>query len=489
MVDVVVVGGGTAGCVLAPRIAAHGERAVVLLEAGPDLRAATPSEWRDGWRLPHPPDWGFVEERADGTAGESLRRGRVLGGTSWLTRFAVRGAPADFDAWAARGNPGWAFEDVLPTFRRIESDLEFGHEPWHGMDGPIPVTRYPDLGRSAVHGAVVAAVEALGVPAVADHNDPTAIGVGPLPMSSRAGVRATALDGYLGTRPPAGLTIRPDALVARVRLERGRAVGVELADGTTIPADHVILAAGTYGSPTILHRSGIGPAEALRDLRIAPIIDLPGVGENLADHPGVDLDSGWRGRAASRRVLHSIVTSRSTLAEPDGPPDLMLWISDPTGDEPRLYLDPILLKPESRGSVRLRSSDPADPPRIVLPGVRTERDLARLVEGYRFSLAVANERNLRPLLADGPPLEPATADAWHERIHASAYSLPHVTGTCAMGPDPAARAVVDALGRVHGVEGLSVADASIIPEPPSGFPHLITIMLAEHLAGRPGAFG
>lgn len=485
--DVAVVGGGAAGCVVARRLAEAGDRSVLLLEAGPDLRPDTPSPWHDAWRLPSPPDWELDSEPDQTGAINRLRRGRVLGGTSWLTRFAVRGVSSDFDAWAARGNSGWSFEDVLPSFRRLETDEEFGSEPWHGSNGPIPITRYPQLEPTAIHVAAVAALEAMGVPRVDDHNGPDAIGVGRLPMSSGHGVRVTSLDGYLAANPPRGVEVRAGAVVGRVILERGRAVGVELADGTLIHSGRIVLAAGVYGSPSILLRSGIGPAEQLGDVGVATIVDLPGVGENLADHPGVDLDSGWRGAGTDGPILHSIATFRSSSASPGGAPDLMLWISDPQDPEPRLFLDPILLKPESRGTVRLRSADPLTPPRITLPGIRTPRDLSRFIEGYRFSLELANRPEIRRLTEVRAPTEPATPAAWRERIVGNSYSLPHVVGTCAMGPDPATGAVVDATGRVHGVDRLSVVDASIIPEPPSGFPHIITIMLAEHISQMNGA--
>jgi choline dehydrogenase len=180
------------------------------------------------------------------------------------------------------------------------------------------------------------------------------------------------------------------------------------------------------------------------------------------------------------------VTSRSPSAGPADPPDLMAWLSDPLGDDARFYLDPILLKPESRGTVRLRSADPLAAPRITLPGVRTERDLERLTEAYRVHLGLANAPALRAIAAEPAPPEPADGAGWRERVLANSYSLPHVVGTCAMGPDPAAGAVVDALGRVPGLERRSVVDASIIPEPPAGFPPIVTIMLAEHLSAMAG---
>lgn len=186
-VNIAIVGGGAAGCVVARRLAETLGGSVLLLEAGPDLRRGTPPGLRDGWRLPTPPDWGFQSEPDQTGSTSKLRRGRLLGGSSWLTRFAVRGAAADFDAWAAGGNPGWTFADVLPSFRRIESDMEFGAAPWHATDGPIPITRYPDQVRSEIHEAALEAFAATGFPSVADHNAPGAVGVGPMPMSSRSG--------------------------------------------------------------------------------------------------------------------------------------------------------------------------------------------------------------------------------------------------------------------------------------------------------------
>ena len=480
--DLAIIGAGAAGCVLARRLAEVGDRRIILIEAGPDLRAATPADLRDGWALPKPPDWGYESEPDAAGNTAKLRRGRLLGGSSWLTRFAVRGAAADFDAWAARGNAGWAYSDVLPSFRRLEADLQFGDRPWHGAGGPIPISRYPEHAPSAIHSAAVAGLKALGFPVVEDHNAPDAEGVGRLPMSSRSGHRVTTADAYLPVEiAMPSLFVRADALVDRVRIERGRATAVELADGTAIFADEIILAAGTYGSPTILLRSGIGPADHLRSLGIEVRRDLPGVGSNLADHPAVDLNSGWQGPGTTGPITHSIATFRSGTG-PEGGPDLMFWISDPTLDDPAVYVDPILLRPRSRGSVRLRSADPADPPRIDLPGLREPRDVDRLVDAYHRAIELANHPAMRGESDGTLPADPGSREATRAAVLAGAYSIPHVVGTCAMGRSPDDGAVVNARGRVHGVDGLSVIDASILPAPPSGFPHLITIMVAEHLA-------
>jgi choline dehydrogenase len=219
-------------------------------------------------------------------------------------------------------------------------------------------------------------------------------------------------------------------------------------------------------------------------MEIDVAVDLPGVGENLADHPAVDLDAGFSGDAESEVLRHTIATYRSRSQPATEPPDLMFWIHEPSEDDGRLYLDPILLKPESRGSVRLRSSDPLEPPRIILPGLRAERDVERVMEGYKLGLAIANHPAIRALAEEPAPPTPSSQTELRERVVANAYSLPHVVGTCRMGPSPDDGDVVDVDGRVHGVDGLWVIDASVIPDAPSGFPHLVTIMVAEHLAQR-----
>jgi choline dehydrogenase len=487
--DVVVVGGGAAGCVVARRLGDRGDISVLLVEAGPELGEPVSPALRDGWNNPSGSDWthdwGFVSEPDQLGTTSPLRRGRMLGGTSWLTRFAVRGAATDFDAWAARGNPGWAYADVLPSFIRLETDREFGDRAWHGDQGPMKITRYPTVPRSEVHQAALEALAEAGFPTVEDHNSSDAVGAGPMPMSTDEGRRLTTLDAYLppSARPPS-LTIRTDTPVASVVTHEGRAVGVTLVDGSRIDAGWVVLCAGVYGSPPILLRSGIGPSADLRELGIDVVVDLPGVGANLADHPGVDLDTGWRGDGPAARILHSIATFRSKSQPPSAPPDLMFWLIDPAGTESGFYLDPILLKPESRGSVRLQSVDPLAPPRITLPGLREGRDMDRLEEGYLLGLELANHRALRAIAAESPPSRPKTEGELRQRVLESAYSNPHVVGTCRMGPKPDDGDVVDSLARVHGMDRLSVIDASVIPDPPSGFPHVITIMLAEHLSER-----
>ncbi len=484
--DVVVVGGGSAGCVVAARLAASPSRSVLLLEAGPDRRHDGAGRMRNGWDIaPREHDWGYTSEPdASGNVG-NLWRTRLLGGTSWLTRFTPRGSPADYDEWAALGNAGWAFDDVLRYFTRLETDSDFGDQPWHGDRGPMPSTRYLDLEQTAVLAAAGDALEAAGFRTVDDHNRPGAIGTGRMPMSSRGGVRVTTADAYLPLgNTPANLTVRPDTQVDVVLFDGHRARGVRLVDEAVLEAGWVVLCAGTYGSPSILLRSGIGPSGHLDDLGIPLLADLPGVGANLADHPAVSLDCGFAGPGRSAPVLHSITTFHSDGRSHEQAPDLMFWLSDPTGPPDELApfeIDIVLLRPRSRGSVRLRTADPLEAPVIELPSLSDPSDVGRLAEGYGRALETARRSELRRACAGAVSAGPGR-DELPDLIRSEAYSLPHVVGTCAMGPRPEVGAVVDPAGHVHGAQRLSVIDASIMPDVPSGFTHIPTIMITERLS-------
>ena len=482
---VVVVGAGAAGCVLAGRIAGSGF-SVLLLEAGPDRRRDASDEIRNGWQITRQFDWGYTSEPGTDGAVRNVRSTKLVGGTSWVTRFTPRGHPADYDGWARLGNQGWGFEDVLPYFRRLETDADFGDRPWHGDRGPMPSTRYLDLEYSEIAAATIEALQASGFPSVDDHNEPGAVGVGRMPMSSRDGVRVTTADAYLapGDTPP-NLTVRADAQVAAIVFDGAAARGVRLVDGTVIHAGHVVVSAGTYGSPVLLMRSGLGPADHLRAVGVPVVVDLPGVGSNLADHPSLFLDFGYRGPGRSGALLHSIATFHSTGRSKSDTPDLMFWLCDPDSadDPPEFGFEVVLLRPLSRGSVRLRSAAATDPPMIELPGLTEPSDINRLAEAYTRGYEIAGLPHIRPMCAE-PRASVMTGKALSELVRAETYSLPHVVGTCAMGPRPEDGAVVDAGGHVHGTTGLSIADASVIPDAPSGFTHFPTIMLAERLSER-----
>jgi choline dehydrogenase-like flavoprotein len=403
--DAVVVGAGAAGCVVAARLAESGSRSVLLLEAGPDLRAKAPDEIRDAWHITRDFDWGYRSEPNPRGDVQNLWRNKLVGGKSWVTRFAPRGSPADYDEWAALGNAGWSFDDVLPYFRHLEADADFGDTPWHGDSGPMPVRRYS---------------------------------------------------------------------------------GVRLLDGDVVEASRVVLCAGVFGSPAIRMRSGIGPADHLRSVEVPVRVDLPGVGANLADHPAVSIECGYSGATRTDPILHIIATFHSAKMDSNSAPDLMLWASDPEApaEGPASFdIDVVLVRPRSRGGVRLRSADPTDAPHVELPAPSDPFDVERLAEGYLRGLEVLSSGTIRR-----HGVEPATpaplGDELLEFVRVEGYSLPHVVGTCAMGPRPEDGAVVDPSGQVHGTEALSVVDASIMPDVPSGFTHVPTIMLAERLSER-----
>jgi choline dehydrogenase len=281
------------------------------------------------------------------------------------------------------------------------------------------------------------ALEGAGFPAVPDHNTPGAIGAGPMPMSSRDGVRMTTADAYLGgDGAPSNLTIRSDTQVAHVVLDGRTAVGVRTVDGEVVEAGWVVLSAGTYASPAILMRSGIGPPDALRAVGIPPTVELPGVGANLIDHPGVDLAPGYAGPIRHVPQLHTIATWRSSAAPAGGAPDLMLWIEEPSGDPPEFWIEAVLLKPEARGRVGLRSADPAEAPLVELPRVHEAADVARLAEGCTRAWEVANRAELRGLCHKPPAPDVAAEEDLAALVRQEAYSVPHVVGTCAMGRRP-----------------------------------------------------
>jgi len=481
--DVVIVGAGAAGCVVAGRLAEAGGRSILLLEAGHDPRPELPPLLVDGWRITRDFDWGYTSEPDALGNVHRLRRHKLVGGTGWVTRYALRGSAAGFDDWRSRGNVGWGFDDMLPWLKRLEQDLDFGDRPWHGENGPIPITRYPKVPSGAVGDATLRAYEAVGFTAVEDLNQPGVVGFGRMPMSSRDGVRVTTAQAYLPALGAAStLRLRANTAVDAVTFKGSRATGVALADGTVIGADKVVLSAGTYGSPAILLRSGVGPKEHLRTVGIPTRVDLSGVGSNLGSDVAVDVDCGYRGQAQDAPTFRYVAIFQSSDQLEGNAPNLMFWPTDPYGDPAVYTIDTLLLRPTSRGSVFLRSSDVEASPMIDLRLLSERSDLDRLAEGYERAYEVAAQPELRR--ACGGPLTPLVRDRRQllRIVRESAYPLPHVFGTCAMGTSPEDGAVVDVSGRVHGADGLFVVDASIMPNVPSAFTHLPTIAIAERLS-------
>jgi choline dehydrogenase len=406
--------------------------------------------------------------------------------------FAQRGAPQDYDGWVALGNPGWAFTDVLDGFRRLESDADFANQ-WHGSDGPIPVRRHRRGELNAVQSAFLDGAAAVGHRRIEDHNEPGVVGVGASPRTVRDGVRmSTAITHLARARGRQNLTIRPDTMVASVECKGTRMAGIRLLDGTLIEADKVVLAAGAYASPAILARSGIGPVEELQRLGIRPVLNLPGVGANLSDHALLSIDLPTRpSQSPSRFGVHA--TLHSTIADPNGPPDLMMFTAGPFDADPEQIPGGAafgivvgLMAPRSRGWVRLTSSDPNDPPRIHFGHLTHPEDLDAMLDGITEARRIALSDAVASIVtgaefSPGPGSPPGDRHALASWALETVSTFHHPVGTCAMGTAPESGAVTDAHGSVHGIEGLTVADASIMPTVPTGTPNLPTIMVAEHI--------
>jgi choline dehydrogenase len=498
--DVVIVGGGPAGCVLANRLTEDAGRTVALVEAGPDYGPDPyrwPAELRDpGIIGPDLHSWGYTLAGRPADRPLALHRARVVGGTSAINGCLwLRGSAADYDGWAALGNPGWSFDDLLPYFRKAEADPMGG--PLHGTDGPVPVDRAPDATLPGVALAFAAAARALGFPWIDDLNgDPEQRpGVGPGPKNVAGDVRMSAAFTYLGAaRPRPNLTLVTNALVDRVVVEEGRAAGVRMADGSEVRGREVVLCAGAYGSPAILLRSGIGPAADLRALGIPVVADRSGVGANLHDHPMVQLvnadgmpvlavtpDASPQRPAFARRI----VKARSSQAVDEI--DLHIYpfvFLDEARGRWVFLLNASLQRATSRGTVRLTSPDPEAPLEIDHNYLAEPGELDACCDGLQLAARLAATEPLasatEPVPGDAPDW--ADRDQVREWVRSTVGTTFHPSSTCRMGPADDPAAVVDHEGRVRGVEGLRVADASIFPTGPRANLHCTVVAVAEKLA-------
>lgn len=471
--DVVVVGGGSAGGVVAARLADAGDRSVLLLEAGPDFPAEATLlplfavSGEHSWLVSGVPefDWGFWNDPLPSGHRPRLPRGKLVGGSSMVnSTIAVRGAPADYDRWVALGGAGWAWREILPVFRRIERDLDFPDSPLHGRDGPIAIRRYRPEAWAPVNAAFVEGCERLGFAPAADLNDEVshAAVVGPWPHNRLREVRLGTLVTYLrAARGAPTLEIRPHALVDRVLLAGDRATGVRYVDGDGVArevgAELVVLAAGVYGTPAILQRSGIGRAEELRPLGVRQVADLP-VGHALLDHPACSFL--FEAPALARPEGRLLATVARGPAGADGLP---AWEAHP------MPVDEVdgtagvfvfLCRPASVGVVRARSADPTVAPVIDHRYLNDRRDLDRFGEAWAFIADLL----ATPAFARHRPRPLAGMTDHRDLLPRAVVSAHHQAGSCRMGPVGSPWAVVDPALRVQGIAGLMVADASVFPD-------------------------
>ncbi len=504
--DVVIVGAGSAGVTLASRLSEEPACSVLMLEAGPDLAPDDPANYLStvSFALTDT-DWGL---RAVVTGDRTLDypQGKCVGGGSSVNgALAFRGAPEDFESWKTSGCPSWGWEQMLGPFCRLENDVDYGAaSPVHGAEGPVPVVRWASDELTDIQLAFRESCLAEGLPWTDDHNSPSSTGVGSLPMNRMGNQRMSTAVTYLASaRGRANLQLWPRARVMRVEIDRGRALGVTVErDGVveTVTAGEVVLSAGSLQSPALLWRSGVGPADRLAALGIRPVVNLPAVGANLHDHPGVfyflspgrrcspftepQYQLGARYDSAGSRTANDMFLSMMSYWDLSGSPDFQALL----GMDSVVVLTCGVHKPESRGEVALTSPDPTVPPAVHLNLLSEQQDVDRLVEGVRRCAAVAGQDAMADfvgerLLFDGDLDDDAAVAGYVRAVVAPWY---HPVGTCQMGPVGVDTVVCDDL-KVHGVDRLRVVDASIMPKIVRSPINLTTIAMAERAAQLMGA--
>ena len=519
--DYVIVGAGSAGCVLANRLSADGKHSVLLLEAGPKDRNIWIHVPLGYGRLFKSTtlNWMYQTEPEPELGGRTVfqPRGKVLGGSSSINGLLyVRGQHEDYDRWRQRGNEGWGYEDVLPYFKKAEHQQR-GADDFHGVGGPLPVS---DLSHAdPLSAAFIAAAAETGIPKNSDFNGATQEGAGYFQTTTRFGRRASTAVAYL--RPAKGrknLHVETSALAQRIVFNGKRAEAVQYRKKgslrTARARKEILVCSGAYNSPQLLQLSGVGPAELLRKHGIDIVLDAPGVGHDLQDHMQVRVVM----RCTQRMTLNDIINSPARkilaglryaafrtgplsiaagtsgaffktnprLATPDIQIHFLPFSTDKMGEKLHLFsgftASVCQLRPESRGSLRIRSADPAAPPEIRINYLSTEVDRTTNVEGLKMLRKILHAPALRPYVVDevDPGIKVSTDAELLNYCRERGSTIYHPTSTCRMGSDPLA--VVDQRLRVRGLEGLRVVDASIMPDLVSGNTNAAIIMIAEKAA-------
>ena len=504
--DYIIVGAGSAGCVIASRLSDDPNNSILLLEAGPDYPDFEhyPDDLKFGYNqtasaVDAPHNYSFQGNTTpEQTTPIPVPRGRVVGGSSAINgQVLLRGVPEDYDAWAAMGNDQWGFTDVLPYLRKLETDTDI-HDDFHGSEGPIPVRRHKRDTWLPAQNAFYAGFRALGHPDDPDMNHPESAGVGPIPMNNPNGIRmSTALTYLAECRHRLNLTIKPNVTTHRVIFDGNRATGVEVeSDGErfVVEASQVILSCGAIGSPQLLMLSGVGPKAVLDGLSIPLVLEVPGVGQNLRDHPNVRVPIEVQDDfPLNPEDPRSQVALRYTATGSDLRNDIQIMassFSSPISGDPLeaegIRFTCILELAYGSGNLKITSTDPNVQPELNYNYFQDDpRDLERLREAVRKCIEVLEHDDYKPIVKQMLEPQPAdlvsddTLDFWLKRNVTTTH---HISGTCKMGPDSDSMAVVDQQGNVKGLQGLRVADASIMPDCIRANTNCTTIMIGERVA-------